>query len=249
VLRARQILFESARSAPQAGSEPGEHDGSPNGASGIPAAAVTPAAARWWFLLLALIVDQQVRETRPVGAGHGFGEWRTRATTATHILLFRRRRTSAIADWTNQCPQCVSSWWSSRPATSSSVAGVAAHAGGAEAAQRRPRCRPSTARSHHEPALRAGPGDCITPKAVAVPWWLLRSGSDSPAPTELRLSWGGGGPKRHRGRNRSHSPGDRESGDSIVAVRAPREAGGTQIKISLAPGSLPWRYSMGVTWD
>jgi single-stranded DNA-binding protein len=45
VLRARQILFESARSAPQAGSEPGEHDGSPNAASGVPAAAVSPAGA------------------------------------------------------------------------------------------------------------------------------------------------------------------------------------------------------------
>jgi single-strand DNA-binding protein len=45
VLRARQILFESAHSAPQAGSEPGEHDGSPNGESGIPAAAVSPAGA------------------------------------------------------------------------------------------------------------------------------------------------------------------------------------------------------------
>ena len=45
VLRARQILFESARSAPQAGSEPGAHDGSPNGESGIPAAAVSPAGA------------------------------------------------------------------------------------------------------------------------------------------------------------------------------------------------------------
>ena len=45
VLRARQILFESARSAPPAGSEPGGRDGSPNGESGIPAAAVLPAGA------------------------------------------------------------------------------------------------------------------------------------------------------------------------------------------------------------
>jgi single-strand DNA-binding protein len=45
VLRARQILFESVRSAPQAGSEPGERDGSSNGESGIPAAAVSPAGA------------------------------------------------------------------------------------------------------------------------------------------------------------------------------------------------------------
>ncbi|MGO9882229.1 MAG: single-stranded DNA-binding protein [Solirubrobacteraceae bacterium] len=45
VLRARQILFESARAAPEAGSERGERDGSPNGDSGTPAAAVSPAGA------------------------------------------------------------------------------------------------------------------------------------------------------------------------------------------------------------
>ena len=45
VLRARQILFESVRSAPPAGSEPGGRDGSPNGESPIPAAAVSPAGA------------------------------------------------------------------------------------------------------------------------------------------------------------------------------------------------------------
>ena len=45
VLRARQILFESARAAPEAGSELGEGDGSPDGESGIPAGAVSPAGA------------------------------------------------------------------------------------------------------------------------------------------------------------------------------------------------------------
>jgi single-strand DNA-binding protein len=43
VRRARQILFESARSAPQARSEPGEREGSPNGESSIPVAGVSPA--------------------------------------------------------------------------------------------------------------------------------------------------------------------------------------------------------------
>ena len=41
-------------------------------------------------------------------------------------------------------------WKSSRPAASSNIAGVAAHAGGAEAAERRPHGRPSTARLHQE---------------------------------------------------------------------------------------------------
>jgi single-strand DNA-binding protein len=45
VLRARQIPFESARAAPQAGSEPGERDGSPKGESSDRAAAVSLAGA------------------------------------------------------------------------------------------------------------------------------------------------------------------------------------------------------------
>ena len=41
-------------------------------------------------------------------------------------------------------------WISSGPAASSSIAGVAGHSGGAEAAERGPRGRPSTARLHRE---------------------------------------------------------------------------------------------------
>ena len=57
---------------------------------------------------------------------------------------------------------------SSRPTTSSSVAGVAGHAGGAEAAERRPRGRPSTAGFHQfGPCLRRGSGARLCPIPAA----------------------------------------------------------------------------------
>ena len=70
---------------------------------------------------------------------------------------------------------------SSTPAASSSVAGVAAHAGGAEAAESRPRGRPSTAGLHQS---RSGS------------WWLLSSETRSAAsaatwlrPLDRRQCW------------------------------------------------------------
>jgi hypothetical protein len=66
------------------------------------------------------------------------------------------------------------SWCSSRPTASSSLAGVAGHAGGAEAAERRPRGRPSTAGFHQfGPCLRRGSGGRVCPipaaRAAAAP--------------------------------------------------------------------------------
>jgi hypothetical protein len=55
-------------------------------------------------------------------------------------------------------------WLSSRPTASSSVAGVGGHAGGAEAAERRPRGRPSTAGFHQfGPCLGRGSGGHLCP--------------------------------------------------------------------------------------
>ena len=56
--------------------------------------------------------------------------------------------------------------FSSRPAASSSAAGVAAHAGGAEAAEHWPRCRPPTAGLHQfGPPRRRAAGGRLCPKA------------------------------------------------------------------------------------
>jgi hypothetical protein len=67
---------------------------------------------------------------------------------------------------------------SSRPAASSSAAGVAAHAGGAEAAERWPRGRPPTAGLQQFGSLACGePGGRITPTPAMAASWPLRTTS------------------------------------------------------------------------
>ena len=93
---------------------------------------------------------------------------RTRTRSRPLSLRLRERLCSPAPT-----PSCRGS---SRPTASSSIAGVAGHAGGAEAAERRPRGRPSIAGFHQfGPCLRRGSGGrlCPIPAARASARWLL----------------------------------------------------------------------------
>ena len=139
-----------------------------------------------------------------------------RSVQAQTLLQFREKRRRV-----HRCPRCrlgrkrgVSreprcaapkpSGVSSRPTASSSVAAVAGHAGGAEAAERRPRGRPSAAGFHQSGhVFVADPVAAFCPKAAVR---AMQSGASPPARLLLlcvlfRSSWlaveGGRGRRRH----------------------------------------------------